>query len=220
LFGSELFLVPKEEYARKGSAKLLEEAGERLKSEFGAQKPYLLPVGGSTVHGLFGYLECMRELEAQIEESGAEVDEIVFSCGSGGTATGLAVGKYLSTNPKIRNIKLTGYLACDSPEYFHEHVNEMLASIGLDQEVKSEDLLNFVQAKGIGYAINTPEELDVIRQVARTSGIVLDGSYTGKAITGFVNDQTRPEGTRCLFIHTGGIFSVIGNDELLKEQAK
>lgn len=207
--------MSKEEYLSKGKEKLLEEAGERLKENYGAKKPFLLLVGGSTVHGAFGYIEFMRELEAQLQESGEHIDEIIFSAGSGGTATGLAVGKYISTSPVIKNVKLTGYTACDTPEWFHGHVNEMLHELGLGDKVKSEDLINFVQSKGIGYAVSSPEELQTIRDVARSSGIILDCSYTGKAIHGFVKEGGRDENVKCLFVHTGGLFSIFGQEELL-----
>lgn len=216
LFGVETFLISKDEYVSKGQDQLLKEAGERLVAEYGAKNPYLMPVGGSVIKGAFGYIEFMNELAAQLEESGIEVDELIFSCGSGGTAAGIAIGKYLSSSPVIKKMKITGYTACDTPEWFHEHVNEMLAYLGLDKEVKSEELLRLVQAKGVGYAVNTEEEYSLIRQVAQSSGVVLDGSYTGKAINGFVS-EAGDDVSRCMFVHTGGIFSLLGQENLFKQ---
>jgi len=215
LFGTRVFLVSKAEYSQKGSLQLIREAGEKLKTEFGAVNPYLLPVGGSILNGVYGYIECIHEIELQLAETNLEIDEIIFACGSGGTATGLAIGKYLSTSPFIKRAKLVGFLACDTPEYFHEHVNEMLQEMGLSNEVKSEDIIRFVQAKGIGYAMNTEEELEVIKQVASSSGIILDASYTGKAITEWLKQEKREE-VKTLFIHTGGMFSLFGHTELFK----
>jgi 1-aminocyclopropane-1-carboxylate deaminase/D-cysteine desulfhydrase-like pyridoxal-dependent ACC family enzyme len=213
LFGAELFLISRDEYVKIGQQELLQEARERLIREHGAVNPYLLPMGGSTVHGLFGYIECFRELELQLEESALSIDEIFFSCGSGGTAAGLAIGKYISTSPILKNVQLSGYVAWETPEYFHRHVNEMLKLVGLDNEVKSEEILRFVQSKGLGYALNSAEELQVIREVARSSGIVLDGTYTSKAVTTFIKEE-RDEGRKCLFIHTGGLFSMIGREDV------
>jgi D-cysteine desulfhydrase len=213
LFGAELFLITREEYAKKGQQKSLQEARERLINEHGAINPYLIPVGGSTVHGIFGYIECIHEIELQLKESELSIDEIFFSCGSGGTAVGLAVGKYLSSSPILKNVQLTGYIAWETPEYFHHHVNEMLKLLGLDTEVKSEEIIQFVQSKGLGYSLNTEDELQVIREVARSSGIVLDGTYTSKAINVFIKEG-RDEGRRCLFIHTGGLFSMMGREDV------
>lgn len=33
------------------------------------------------------------------------------------------------------------------------------------------------QAKGLGYAMNTPEELKFVKEVAQTTGVVLDPVY-------------------------------------------
>jgi len=215
LFGSKLYLVDKETYIQKGAETLLREGADRLIHENGVRNPYLLPVGGSTVEGVWGYIECIRELELQLESSDETIDDIFFSCGSGGTASGLAIGKYLSTSPKLKNVKLTGYLACDTPEYFHDHVNQMLKALGLfDDGVRSEDIVRFVSSRGRGYSIATDEELSVITQIAKTSGILLDGTYTGKALNGFIKEG-RSLGTRSLFIHTGGAFALFDQGGLI-----
>ena len=60
---------------------------------------YHIPVGGSNSVGLFGYVAVFEELIQQ----GAlnDYDDIVFACGSGGTAGGLAIANYL-TGSKLR----------------------------------------------------------------------------------------------------------------------
>eukprot|EP01126_Amoeba_proteus_P029058 TRINITY_DN2863_c0_g1_i2.p1 TRINITY_DN2863_c0_g1~~TRINITY_DN2863_c0_g1_i2.p1 ORF type:complete len:393 (+),score=75.86 TRINITY_DN2863_c0_g1_i2:78-1181(+) len=218
LFSSKIYLVTKEEYVTKGQFQLLLETREKVMKEHGAVKPFLLPVGGSTIAGIFGYIEFIEELDSQIREMTKtdpefKLDEIFFSCGSGGTAAGLAIGKYLCDSENLKNVILTGYTACDSPIYFHGHINQMLQLVGLQDEtgqgVRSENLVNLVQSKGLGYAINTEEDLCVIKEIASTSGVILDPSYTGKALRQFINEE-RPTGRRSLFIHTGGIFSVFG----------
>jgi len=213
LFNSTITLVDRSEYIQKGSDQLLKEFGAKLVAEGKAKNPFLLPVGGSTIHGVFGYIEFIHELEKQLTESGETIDDIFFSCGSGGTAAGLAIGKYLCDHPVLKKATLTGYLACDSPSVFYEHINEMILKLGVLEDgkpVQAESLIRFVQAKGVGYSMNTPEETSLIHQVAASSGIVLDGTYTGKAVNGFVNEG-RQEGIRSLFVHTGGIFSLFGN---------
>jgi 1-aminocyclopropane-1-carboxylate deaminase/D-cysteine desulfhydrase-like pyridoxal-dependent ACC family enzyme len=238
LFGARLFLVTKAEYVEKGQAKLLEEARVRLMGEAEARKegesadaaspvvmcnPFVVPVGGSSLTGLFGYVEFIRELEEQLlAEPSIAFDEIAFSCGSGGTATGLVVGRLFCDSQKIRNAKLIGYTACDFPHVFHQHVNEMLDQLGVSE--RSENLVEFIQSKNLGYAINTPREIDVIMQISRSSGVILDTCYSGKAMvehvrrrSGDVSGEERRESKRTLFIHTGGIFSIFGKPELFQQ---
>jgi D-cysteine desulfhydrase len=64
---------------------------------------------------------------------------------------------------------------------------------------------------GKGYGLSSQEEIDLIKQVARLEGIILDPVYTGKAMYG-VMDLIRKgrfqKGERILFWHTGGIFGL------------
>ena len=64
---------------------------------------------------------------------------------------------------------------------------------------------------GSGYGKASPKELSLIREVARSEGILLDPVYTGKAFYGMSQElQWNPEvfGDRIVFVHTGGIFGL------------
>jgi len=68
---------------------------------------------------------------------------------------------------------------------------------------------------GRGYGLSRPEELDTLRRVARTEGVLLDPVYTGKAMHGLLAEigQGTFRGTGpILFLHTGGLF---GNFQFL-----
>lgn len=60
--------VTKEEYNRVGSKAL----GEILALELqkSGKNPYVIPVGGSSSVGTWGYIECVHELLAQIGDEG------------------------------------------------------------------------------------------------------------------------------------------------------
>lgn len=169
------------------------------------EKCYPIPVGGSNEVGLFGYLTVIQELEAQ----GAleEFDDLVFACGSGGTAAGLAIGNYLTGN----KLRIHGIAVSDDSKYFHAHCNEMLSNMGL--KVQSEDILDIIDGhKGRGYGLSTQEELDFLTEVSLQTGIMLDPVYTGKAVKGLVHElQHNPDmfkGHRVLYLHTGGVFGL------------
>lgn len=218
LYGSKLFYCTKPEYQAKGQNKLLEEAKESLLQTGACKKPFIVPMGGSSFQGLFGYIEFIRELENQLKEDPSiHFDEILFSCGSGGTASGLVVGRLFCENEMIKKAKLIGYTACDTPQLFHDHVNEMLDL--LEIPTRSEECITFTQSKGIGYAVNDERQIEVIAQIARSSGIILDTAYSGKAMAEYVREG-RPEGVSSLFIHTGGLFSIFAKPELFNEAIK
>lgn len=64
---------------------------------------------------------------------------------------------------------------------------------------------------GEGYGIAGPSVFELIAELARLEGLVLDPVYTGKAFAGLVAEieQGRFEGCQdIVFVHTGGIFGV------------
>lgn len=227
LFGSKLFHVSRDDYLQKGQEALLQEAKHRLISTRFCSNPFIVPMGGSTICGLFGYIECFHELELQLQSMKQSVDEIFFACGSGGTAAGLAIGKYLTkSSSPLKKVQLTGYIVWDSnAAHFHKYVNDMLKLLGFNEKnVKSEQLIRFIEAKGIGYGVNSDYELELIKDIAKSSGVILDGTYTAKAVLEFIRRQdarnaaeeaaghTKTKRKNCLFLHTGGMYSMFGNE--------
>lgn len=60
---------------------------------------------------------------------------------------------------------------CDNAQYFHNHVNDTLKM--LNANLKSEDILDIIDDyKGIGYAKSTKQELELLRNVAFSSGFI------------------------------------------------
>lgn len=94
LIGSTIHLVSKEEYTRVGQAKLGADLLEKLRSQ--GLNPYLIPVGGSSALGTWGYISMMEELQQQMAENDIGLTDIAMACGSGGTTAGIALGNYLS----------------------------------------------------------------------------------------------------------------------------
>ncbi|KAI8542576.1 hypothetical protein RHMOL_Rhmol08G0148400 [Rhododendron molle] len=206
LVGAHIDLVSKEEYAKTGSLALTNLLKEKLISE--GRKPYVIPVGGSNSLGTWGYIEAVREIEQQLQTGNgkAEFDDIVVACGSGGTTAGLAIGSWLSE----LKAKVRAFSVCDDPDYFYEYVQGLLD--GLQAGVSSRDIVDIKNAKGLGYAMNTPEELKFVKEVAQTTGVVLDPVYSGKAAHGMMKDMAENPmkwaGRKILFIHTGGLLGL------------
>ncbi|XP_030939779.1 bifunctional D-cysteine desulfhydrase/1-aminocyclopropane-1-carboxylate deaminase, mitochondrial-like [Quercus lobata] len=130
---------------------------------------------------------------------------------SGGTIAGLSLGSWLS----ILKSKVHAFSVCDDPDYFYDFVQGLLD--GLEAGVDSHDIVNIQNAKGLGYAINTPEELKFVKEVTSATGVVLDPVYSGKAAYGMIKDMTENpkkwEGRKILFIHTGGLLGLFDKIE-------
>ncbi|XP_027124460.1 D-cysteine desulfhydrase 1, mitochondrial [Coffea arabica] len=204
LVGAHIDLVTKEEYAKVGSVELTKILKEKLLRE--GRRPYVIPVGGSNSLGTWGYIEAIREIEHQLQHSKSGFDDIVVACGSGGTVAGLSIGSWLS-NLKA---KVHAFCVCDDPEYFYDYVQGLLD--GLDAGVSSHDIVDIQNAKGLGYAMSTSEELKFVKEIAETTGVILDPVYSGKAAYQMMKDMAENpamwEGRKILFIHTGGLLGL------------
>ncbi|XP_062159766.1 bifunctional D-cysteine desulfhydrase/1-aminocyclopropane-1-carboxylate deaminase, mitochondrial [Alnus glutinosa] len=211
LVGAHINLISKEEYAKIGSESLTNLLKEKLLNE--GRRPYVIPVGGSDSLGTWGYIEAIREIEQQLQTGTGKIkfDDIVVACGSGGTIAGLSLGSWLST----LKAKVHAFSVCDDPDYFYDFVQGLLN--GLEAGVDSRDIVNIQNAKGLGYAINTLEELKFVKEVAAATGVVLDPVYSGKAAYGMIKDMVEDpkkwEGRKVLFIHTGGLLGLFDKVE-------
>ena len=71
---------------------------------------------------------------------------------------------------------------------------------------------------GPGYGIPTPEGVEAIRLVARTEGVFLDPTYTGKAMAGLIAEiqsgRIRKDDTG-VFLHTGGEPGLFAHPEIV-----
>jgi D-cysteine desulfhydrase family pyridoxal phosphate-dependent enzyme len=203
LVGSDIRLVSPGTYGRVGSVALTQQLAEQLRSE--GRNPYVIPVGGSNTLGAFGYMDAIRE----IIDQELNVDHIVFACGSGGTAAGIALGVHFAG----LSSKVHAVCVCDTPEYFYNHVDEVLQELNVADsdgtKISARQLLTVYQGQGTGYARSTPQELDFLAKVALSTGVVLDPVYSGKALYNFASiADSHPEifnrGDKVLFLHTGG----------------
>ena len=171
------------------------------------QKPYLVPYGGSNEVGVLGYIQAMRELLDQLEESGLEADYLVAATSSGGTQVGLTLGA-----------KIYGYgreiigISVDLPreELLSDLVSLAQATVsrwGFDLSLDGDDFIVYDDYLGEGYGLLGPPEVEAIRLLARTEGILLDPVYTGRAMAGLIDlirrGTFRPDEV-VIFWHTGG----------------
>ncbi|KAG5617673.1 hypothetical protein H5410_017497 [Solanum commersonii] len=172
LVGAHIDLVSKEEYANVGSEVLTKLLKEKLLNE--GRKPYVIPEGGSNSLGTWGYIEAIREVEQQLQHASSQFkfDDIVVACSSGGTVAGLSVASRLSG----LKAKVHAFSVCDHPDYFYEHIQGL--HDGINAGVSSRDIVNIENARGLGYAMNTIDELTFVKQVAETTGVILDPVYS------------------------------------------
>ncbi|KAG2441034.1 hypothetical protein HXX76_003887 [Chlamydomonas incerta] len=126
LAGAQLHMVTKEEYGAVGSTALLEQLALELQAA--GKNPYVIPVGGSSALGTWGYLQAIDEIVHQAQDMGETITDIAMACGSGGTTAGLALGSHLSG----LRARVHAYGVCDTPAYFYDYINALMRGLGLE----------------------------------------------------------------------------------------
>ncbi|MDN4593263.1 1-aminocyclopropane-1-carboxylate deaminase/D-cysteine desulfhydrase [Polycladomyces subterraneus] len=189
-----------------GSKPLLEEMEKWAEvARQKGKKPYVVPVGGSTPIGDYGYKRAWDVLLDQLAQSGAHPESIVLAVGSGGTLAGLLAGKVLHPAP-IKLIGISVWLKADEliPEVVRM-ANDLLAFLGSDRRLSAAEV--HVEDAYIGKKYGVPSDAgnEAIRLLARSEGLFVDPIYTGKALAGLLDlFHCGKIGSRVLFWHTGG----------------
>lgn len=212
MVNAQLRMVSRSEYIRAGSKALVSQCVAQLQGD--GRRPYGIPVGGSSPLGAWGYIECVEEIRQQCLQRGRPFSDIVVACGSGGSAAGLAIGVKLAGLP----CKVHAILVCDNVRYFTDHIRDTLTALHLP--FLPEDIITLHDSyRGKGYAVSTPQELNIIKDVATASAVITDPVYTGKALVGLVdllNKEPAVFGPEVLFLHTGGLYGLYDKeDEML-----
>jgi D-cysteine desulfhydrase len=206
LFGAELRYLSPAEYEVR-DAHLAEVAAELERQ---GERPQVIPEGASNEIGAWGYIAMLRELAEQVPAR--PWTHIVCATGSGGTHAGLLIGsRLLGWDVWIRS-----YLVHRTRDYFIDQVLRIAEAfarryaVPLDLQAADVDIV--AGYEGPAYAEPYDEEIALIRQTARESGLLLDPVYTGKALTGLRREiaerRFAPE-DRILFVHTGGVFGLL-----------
>ena len=171
------------------------------------RRPYVIPRGGASALGALGYLEAVREINTQLEALGLRPDWLVLGTGAGGTQAGLIAGKKIHGGAyRVVGITVSRPVA-ECVERIARLAVEAAQLAGYEIEVKPGEVTVWDGFMGPGYGIPTPEGVEAIRLVARTEGIFLDPTYTGKAMAGLIAEirsgRIRKDET-VVFLHTGG----------------
>ena len=203
---------------REEIPKIMNETAKELEEK--GKKPYIIPGGGANAIGSLGYLNASVEILHQLNERGITANYIVHSTGSGATQTGLALGfKAMNTNIKVIGI------ACGGDKHSISHAVKRLADetsklTNLPLTLSYEDIIVYDEYTCGGYGIITKEVIEIIKRVARSEGVILDPTYTGKAMMGLINLIRKgeiPKGSTVIFLHTGGTPLVFQYEDELKK---
>ena len=203
--GAEITFLNKKEYGNVNNI-MFEERKKLLRK---GKKVYVIPEGGSTTLGIWGYVSFIFELQKQIDLK--KINGILVAAGSGGTAAGLLVGLALIKS----NIKVYAVNVLYSKDVIRKKILQLAEGCLLDFKIKSKLNENNLEVldgySKEGYKNITKDKLELIKKFAVDKGIILDPAYTGKAFNAYYkNFLIKNLGMRVIFLHTGGLYGVFG----------
>jgi len=177
---------------------------EELRSQ--GLRPYPIPRGGACALGALGHTLAARELREQCHALGLKPDRVVLATGSGGTHAGWLLGTRALGSPwTVESFTVSREAEAARIEVARV-ATEAAALIGLDWRFAPEEAIVHGGFIGAGYGIPSTEAAQAIRLVARTEGVLLDPTYTGKAMAGLLDrlGHGLAPYRSLVFLHTGG----------------
>ncbi len=172
------------------------------------QRPYVIPVGGSSGVGVLGYVSGTREILGQLEALGERPARLYYASGSRGTQAGLTLGAKVCDAPyEVYGIAVSGGEPWKR-ERAYRIANEAAVLIETPVRITLDDLITDQNYIGPGYGVPTEGCLEAIRLLARCEGILLDPVYTGKGMAGLIDHVRRGQldpSSTVVFLHTGGV---------------
>jgi D-cysteine desulfhydrase len=208
LSGAEIYYLNKKNYGFVNE--IMQEESELLNTK--GKRVYVIPEGGSTTLGIWGYISFINELSKQIEIR--KLDGILLAAGTGGTAAGLLAGLALN---KIR-LKIYAVNVLYPRDYIRKKILQLAEGTVLDFNLKNKiDVNNLEILDGYseeGYKYTNANKIDLIIRFFRETGILFDPVYTGKAFFAY-HDKFFGKNNRSkiLFLHTGGLFGIFGRKQ-------
>ncbi|MBN1300552.1 MAG: pyridoxal-phosphate dependent enzyme [Melioribacteraceae bacterium] len=203
IVGSEMKFLCKKEYKN---------VHEIMKSDAAAfcrknRNVYIVPTGGSDKLGIWGYINFINELKQQVEIN--KIKAILCANGSGGTVAGMILGTALfGLNIKIFGVNVISG-KYEMTNAIRSIIDDCIHEYKLDINVTLDNMELLDGFSNEGYKNILPEKIELIKEFARQTGIMLDPTYTGKAFYAYNENFLKGrKKNNILFLHTGGIFGV------------
>ena len=187
--GMKLVFVSREEYR-------LKEKSNPIAEIIGSHSELiLLPEGGANHFALKGCAEIMDEITVPF-------DYLCLACGTGATMAGI-----LSSNRK--DFQTIGFPVLKGGDFIADEIRQLLQIANNEQrtfELKTDYHFG-------GYAKNTLELLEFMREFETQTSIQLEQVYTGKMMFGVFDLAKKSffkRGDQIIVLHTGGLQGILG----------
>jgi len=205
-----------------GADKALYQYAEKLKKR--GASPYVIPLSGMhTPYGALGYVRAADELLQQMVAIGINFDVVVLATGSANTHAGLLFGLRALASPiKVQGMCVRREAGLQKQRVL-DKAGQLAGMLKINHCVTEEDIHVDDSMLPPGYGQLNDYVIEAINLTAESEGILLDPTYTGKAMAGliaFVRAGIWHSQQRVLFLHTGGTPALFGYPELLSASSR
>lgn len=182
----------------------------RLHRETG-RRPYIIPAGGSSPLGTAGFVNAALELRDQVAAGVLPAPDVIYvASGTMGTCIGLLVGLAaagLETRVEAVRVTVAPFTSPEKARHLFARTVGLLrrADPGFPDLAFPETRFAIRdEFLGAGYARYTEAGVAAVDRIKAREGVVLEGTYTGKALAGLLADAVAGtlEGRTVLFWNT------------------
>ena len=216
LFGAQLHHFPEGENEAGADARL-EEIADKLRSE--GRNPYVIHLAPNhKPYGALGYIRCAAEIVMQLKRHNQPFDEIFVASGSGSSHAGLLFGlRTFGCDSKVIGVCVRRSEELQSIR-IRERCRDIAEMLNHDPVLRDDDVIVTDEFFSPGYGKANQTVWDAILRGARREGLVLDPTYSGKAMAAFLKRAHQASASsRILFIHTGGTPGIFAHRDHLEE---
>ncbi len=192
-YGAELHLYDPPETLIPGVRKIMREY--RVKS---GKVPMLIPFGGSNPTGIMGFVNAALELKEQVDAGLLPEPDLIYSAvGTMGTVIGLRIGIHAAgMRTEVVPVRVIDETSANVEKYVNlfrrtcsflknNDPSFTLPLIGMNDVKLRHDFF------GEEYGKSTPQGMEAITLMREHEDLMLEGTYTGKALACLVDDARR-----------------------------
>ena len=185
------------------------------------RRPYVWEPPRVVPRAALSYVLAMTEIAEQLGEQGLHAAGIYVSS-SGATGAGVALGaKLLGLSAAIRLICPMTWPWEIAPS-LAEHANHAAELLGLPHRLQAAEIDADERFIAPGYGYPSAAGQEALHLLARTEAILLDPTYSAKAMAGLIADVRAgyySPGSIIVFIHTGGIPAIFAQPQAVLAQS-
>lgn len=204
LSGAECELIKPED-----TSIAMDNAMERLKQD--GYSPYYVHGGGHDLPGGIAFVDAISSLKEECDQIGYKPNYIFHASGTGSTQAGILVGL---DRVGWNDVKVIGISVARQYERGKQVVvdfaNMLAEHYGM--HIRYDEVVNFCTDYLCGgYENFTPLMATYLCKVMKSTGLVFDTTYSGKAFFGMMDliKKNHLQNQNILFWHTGGIMNVL-----------